>query len=267
MLRPPAYRHDGRGDHADGDLAAEGDSTVVRGGASAKIINPTEPVTGKIDANGYDIAVYFGPGKSGKVDADIHGAKWYGVVADRASVTVTGSQIHDIGDEPSFTGMQYGRAVLYYNGARGSISNSSVYDFQKNGIEVSGQAADAKARSDVKTTVTVANNVVSGSGPIDYIAQNGIVIRSGADAVVRGNTVKNFDYTPDNTEATGLLNFEAGTIAVSSNSFARNEVNVDGQVKTIRDVHGEAHPCSGARARPRASPGCGHRCGPRAPAP
>ncbi len=164
------------------------------------------------------MAVYFGPGHSGKVDANISGAKWYGVVADRANVTVTGSQIHDIGDDPR-SGMQYGRAVLYFNGATGTISGNQVYDFQKNGIEISGQNADASGRSDVKTSVTVVNNVVTGEGPIDYIAQNGIVVRDGASAIVKDNTGQRLLLQPDGTEATGLLNYDAGQVVVSGNTF------------------------------------------------
>ena len=41
-----------------------------------------------------------------KVDANIHGATWYGVVADRATVNITGSQIHDIGDDDPASGCQ-----------------------------------------------------------------------------------------------------------------------------------------------------------------
>ena len=46
-------------------------------------------------------------------------------------------------------------------------------------------------------TVTVQNNVVTGEGHIGYIAQNGIVIRSDATAVVKNNTVSHFFYTGD----------------------------------------------------------------------
>ena len=219
-------------------LAAGGDVDVRGETLTAKIVNPTGPVTGTINADGFDIAVYFGPGHSGTVDANISGATWYGVVADRASVTVTGSQIHDIGDNPSFSGVQRGRAVLYINGATGTVSDNKVYDFQKNGIEISGQTADGSGLSGVKTSVKVLNNVVTGEGPIDYIAQNGIVIRSGAIATVRGNTVRDFSYTPDGTEATGLLNYEADKVMVSGNTFARTEVPVDGPVMAIRNVRG-----------------------------
>ena len=218
-------------------LAASGTVNVRGEALTAKIVDPINPVKGTVDADGFDIAVYFSPGHSGTVDAEIKGAKWYGVVADRANVTLTDSQIHDIGDDPH-SGMQYGRAVLYTNGAKGTISNNRVYDFQKNGIEISGQNADASGLSDVKTSVKVVNNVVIGDGPVDYIAQNGIVIRNGASATVQGNSVRNLDYTPDGTEATGLLNFDADKVMVSGNTFVNTETKVDGPVKAIRNVHG-----------------------------
>ena len=64
----------------------------------------------------------------------------------RRTVNTTGSKIHQIGDSP-FDGMQRGRAILYINGASGTISGNKVYDFQKNGIEVRGVTADASAPS------------------------------------------------------------------------------------------------------------------------
>ena len=115
-------------------------------------------------------------------NADIHGARYYGVVVNgEDNVNTTNSKVHQIGDSP-FDGMQRGRAILYINGASGTISGNKVYDFQKNGIEVSGLTADASAPSSDKTSVTVVNNVVTGQGHIDYIAQNGIVIMGTARA-------------------------------------------------------------------------------------
>ena len=38
--------------------------------------------------------------------------------------------------------MQRGRAIVYINGASGTISGNKVYDFQKSGIEVNGLAVD-----------------------------------------------------------------------------------------------------------------------------
>ena len=58
--------------------------------------------------------------------------------------------------------MQRGRGVLYINGATGTISGNKVYDFQKNGIEVSGLTADGTAPSTARTSATVVNNVITG---------------------------------------------------------------------------------------------------------
>ena len=52
-------------------------------------------------------------------------------------VNTTNSEVHQIGEHP-FDGTQHGRAILYVNGADGTISGTKVYDFQKNGIEISG---------------------------------------------------------------------------------------------------------------------------------
>ncbi len=69
-------------------------------------------VTGTLDASGCNIGVYYGPGTTGTVSGTISGANYYGVVADRASVNVTGATIHDIGEtQPS--GAQHGVGVLY----------------------------------------------------------------------------------------------------------------------------------------------------------
>ena len=134
--------------------------------------------------------------------------------------------------------MQHGRAILYINGASGTISGNKVYDFQKNGIEISGLTADGSALSAAKTSATVENNVVTGEGHIDYIAQNGIVIRSDASAVVKNNTVSHLFYTPAGTEATGLLNYDAGKITVSGNTFVDTETRIDGVV--IANVTGHS---------------------------
>jgi L-aminopeptidase/D-esterase-like protein len=42
----------------------------------------------------------------------------------------------------------------------------------------------------------VQDNTVTGFGPVDYIAQNGIQISFGATAKVAGNVVTGNDYTP-----------------------------------------------------------------------
>ncbi len=226
----------------------------VRDGVDLTAARITGSVSGSVDATGCDIGVY---NPKSVTNADIHGARYFGVVVNgRTNVTIANSKVHQIGETP-FDGTQHGRGVLYINGATGTISGNKVYAFQKNGIEVNGLSADGSTPSSAKTSATVVKNVITGQGPIDYIAQNGIVIRSGASATVKDNTVSALSYTPAGTEATGLLNYGAGKITVSGNRFVGTETRIDGAVtanvlghstKTIRphgvriDLYSDAKP-------------------------
>jgi hypothetical protein len=188
---------------------------------TAALVNPSATVTGTVDASGCNIGVYYGPGTSGTVTgANISGANYYGVVADGAAVDITdSSSIHDIGETP-FNGAQHGVGVLYTtNGsstASGTLSDSTISRYQKNGVVVSGSG----------TAVTVTNNMVTGAGPVDYIAQNGIEIASGASALVTGNTVSGHVYTPATVTACGLLFFQAGGVKQNSNTMFGNQTNL-----------------------------------------
>jgi hypothetical protein len=188
---------------------------------TAALVNPQGTVAGTVDASGCNIGVYYGPGKHGAVTgANISGANYYGVVADGAAVDITdSSSIHDIGETP-FNGAQHGVGVLYTtNGsstASGTLSGSTINRYQKNGVVVSGSG----------TAVTVTNNVVTGAGPVDYIAQNGIEIASGASALVTGNTVSGHVYTPATVTACGLLFFQAGGVKQNSNTMFGNQTNL-----------------------------------------
>ena len=203
------------------------------GPLTAYIINPTEPVTGPIDATGYDIAVYFGPGHSGTVTADISGASHFGVVANGAKVNVTGSTVHNIGDQlvsphqPAVRDAARPCHLLYQRRERHEISGNKVYDFQKSGIEVSGGTVDGgNVVASPRTSASVSNNIVTGAGHTAAIAQNGIVIRSGATATVNKNTVSNLWYMPDGTEAAGVLLYGAGRVNVQNNKISALNVRV-----------------------------------------
>ena len=188
-------------------------------------------VTGTLDATGCNIGVYYGPGTSGTVSGTISGSNYYGVVADRAAVNVTGATIHDIG-ETQPNGSQHGVGVLYTTieltsdpsnthstvagHATGTLSGSSITNYQKNGVVISGAG----------TSVTAQSNTVTGYGMINYIAQNGIEIASGATALVKGNTVSGNWYTPKSFVACGLLFFQAGGVKQSGNNLVNNEVNL-----------------------------------------
>jgi hypothetical protein len=156
-------------------------------------------VTGSLDATGCNIGVYYDNTTSGDVTgATIFGANYFGVVVNgdvgAVSVNVTGSAVHNIGETP-FNGTQHGNAIYYraFGGsASGTISGDTVTQYQKNGITVVGNVS-----------ATIANNTVTGEGPVDYIAQNGIEVGYGAQATVTENTVTGNAYSGSNNASSG----------------------------------------------------------------
>lgn len=207
----------------------------VRDGIDLTAAQQGGNVTGELDATGCDIGVYYGTGSTGNVTgATIHGARYFGVVADGATVNVRDSDVHDIGNDP-FDGTQHGIGIYFGNsltsGASGDISGNRVYTYQKGGIVVNLEG----------TTATVTGNTVTGLGPVDYIAQNGIQVSRGAVAEVRGNDISGNFYTghagvgpnpggqnPPGWEyfSTGLLLYQAGKdTTTSQNHFSDNQHN------------------------------------------
>jgi hypothetical protein len=89
-----------------------------------------------------------------------------------------------------FRGCQNGLGILVENQTINTpqvkINKNTVINFDKNGITVSYPAAKA----------SITNNTVTGRGPIDSAAQNGIQLGYGATGTIKGNTVSNFIYSP-----------------------------------------------------------------------
>jgi hypothetical protein len=181
-------------------------------------------VTGSLDAAGCNIGVYYGPGTTGTVSgANISGANYFGVVADGAAVNVTGSNVHDIGEVP-LNGSQHGNAIYYTNAASGTISGNTVGQYQKNGITaVNG------------SSVMISGNTVTGEGPVNYIAQNGIEVGSGAKGTVQDNTVSGNAYTgPNGASSGGVLVFGGPIygvpyttgVQVVHNTLTNNDVGI-----------------------------------------
>ena len=191
-------------------------------------------VTGSLDATGCNIGVYYDNTTSGNVTgANISGANYFGVVVNGdvgvASVNVTNSDIHDIGETP-LNGSQHGNAIYYRalatGTASGTISDNTIERYQKNGITVNGDAS-----------VTITNNTVTGEGVVPYIAQNGIQLGYGAKATVTKNTVTGNAYSGANkASSAGVLVvggpcFGAGLaytvgLNISRNTLTGNDVGV-----------------------------------------
>lgn len=161
---------------------------------TAALVNPAV-VNGVVDATGCNIGVYYAPGNRGRVtDAEIFGANYYGVLNNGSKVNIAQSKIHDIGESP-FTGAQHGVAVRFVtdSGAKGSITKNTITLYQKGGIVVLGSTDSAE----------IANNTVTGLGPVDFIAQNGIEIGFGSSGSVTHNQVDDHSYTGDGGASSG----------------------------------------------------------------
>ena len=155
---------------------------------TAAKINPPGTVTGDVDATGCNIGIYYGPASRGKVSkATVHNANYFGIVNNGGKVDVTKSTIRDIG-EPTLNGAQHGIGISFVQdtlGSSGDIADNKVLRYQKGGIVVRGLGNKAQIKG----------NEVTGAGPVDFIAQNGIQVSDGAKADVRDNKVTGNSYT------------------------------------------------------------------------
>ncbi len=190
---------------------------------TARIINPTSTVSGTVNATSCNIGVYFGPGHNGSVNqANIYGANYFGVVNNGGDVSVTTSNIHNIGEVP-FNGDQHGVGVYwaYDAGATGTISGNQVSLYQKGGIVVNGPSDSA----------LILGNTVTGLGPVNFIAQNGIQIGFGGSGTIARNIVTGNSYTGNNQAvSTGILFYGPGAASssslIESNLVTQNDVGI-----------------------------------------
>jgi hypothetical protein len=67
---------------------------------------------------------------------------------------------------------------------------------------------------------------VTGLGPVDFVAQNGIQVSYEATAEVSGNSINNNDYTPRSFIACGLLLCNAGGVNTGTNLYRHDESNM-----------------------------------------
>jgi len=167
---------------------------------TARIVNPTRPVTGTVDATGCEVGVYFNRGTGLVAGADVFGARYYGVLADGnghdVAVDVRGSRLHDIGETP-ITSRRHGQGVAYrgFGGtASGTASGNRVWNYQEAGMNMTGPGSSA----------SFIGNVITGRGVTDVISQNGIQVIHGAHGIVQDNVISNLRYTGPNV-GNGIL--------------------------------------------------------------
>lgn len=155
-----------------------------------------------------------------------------GIFYRNASGKIINSAVRNIRLFPdSLLGCQSGLGIFAQSGAepgerRGArleVLNTSVHDYQKNGITGNERG----------TELTAIGNAVTGFGPTPAIAQNGIQIGFEAKGRIEGNSVINHVYslctTPNSCGAvsTNVLAFaSASGVKVSRNNLGKSQVNV-----------------------------------------
>ena len=144
---------------------------------------------------------------------------------------------------PDLFGCQDGLAIFVESGygtggtANVTIENSSVHDYDKNGITVDGTG----------TVATVSANFVVGIGATSLIAQNGIQVSDGARGSVKSNTITDDVYInpPDCGTAcygsSGILIYDSGATSGSHLAVSENTVgNTQLPVVAYADTNGDA---------------------------
>jgi parallel beta-helix repeat protein len=102
-----------------------------------------------------------------------------------------------------------------------SVLNSSVHDFQKNGI----------TGNEVGTKLTVSLNQIRGQGPTTGAAENGIQLGYGATGAVGVNTVIDEIWGPDTSSdtgdaAAGILIYDVANASVTTNRVGNTQFGI-----------------------------------------
>ncbi len=177
--------------------------------------------TGKVSINGFTI--------EGTFPADICNDSLYGVaVLGGADLTMSNSTVEGAGGDPQTdgcqggVGIQVGEATSATTADTGSatLTNDIVNTYQKNGITIDGLGSSAVLKTDT----------VTGTGETTAIAQNGIQVSDGARATITGALVTGNECDnaacgsgPLDTQATGILLFDAGATKVMNSTVNGND--------------------------------------------
>lgn len=149
-----------------------------------------------------------------------------GIFYRNASGTIQDVAVRNMRLGVGLQGCQSGLGILAQSGGGGTseveVDNSSVHDFQKNGI----------TGNEPGTDIRVMGNVVTGIGPTTGAAQNGIQISFGATGRIEGNTAINHIWSPCVSVsqcafvATDLLIFNSDGVTITNNTVGKSQISV-----------------------------------------
>ena len=150
----------------------------------------------------------------------------FGIAFQNASGEISHVAIRNFQLGAALGGCQSGTGIFVQSGGGGiskvEIDNSTVHDFQKNGITA----------NEAGTLVSVHDNVITGIGPTSGAAQNGIQIGFGAGGAISASTVTNNLWSPctavDTCQAvaTNILVTQSDGVQVSNNRVGISQVGI-----------------------------------------
>ncbi len=158
----------------------------------------------------------------------------YGILVEGgASLSLTDSVVAQIGAFPlngcqGGVGVQAGFAPTGQVG-HATLSNDTIETYQKNGITIDG----------AKSTAKISDVTVTGDGPTDQIAQNGIQISFGATGTVTGSVIGGNNYTgTGDASSTGILVVGGGGSAcgIGTGSPLVKRASLTGNTLTNNDI-------------------------------
>lgn len=159
-----------------------------------------------------------------------------GVYFQNASGNLRHAAVRNFTLGTALNGCQSGTGVFIESGGGQNsdveIAESSIHDYQKNGITA----------NETGTTARIHNNVVTGVGPTNGAAQNGIQIGFSAAGTIRENIVANNIWSPCTavatceTVATDILVTGSDNVHVTENTVGISQVGifVDGNNAEVR---------------------------------
>jgi len=151
-----------------------------------------------------------------------------GVLYQNASGEIRRVAVRNMLLSPNLNGCQSGLGILIQSGGRKvskvDVEDSSIHDYQKNGITA----------NEAGTEVRIENNVVTGVGPTGGAAQNGIQVGFGAEGSISGNSVANHIWSP--CVSLESCAFKAVDILVTQSDDVSVEHNLAGVSQTGIDI-------------------------------
>jgi len=146
--------------------------------------------------------------------------RFQGIGFRNAGGTIRDCEIRDIRNTP-IDGMQAGVGlfVIADSGVARTVNviKNNINNFQKNATVFTG--ADLYVKFD--------SNTVTGSGPVNFIAQNGVQLSDGAAGIITHNSISGLSYTPSTYVSCGVLLYQpSGPDTTSMNTFTGCQVGV-----------------------------------------